>query len=99
MLFVLLVLTLAVLSFTLAPMSTKRIKRTKAEWHPIATAPRDGTAVIVVSPGLAPTTARFTIYHPNAKGKLAWRTVLADYKVEPTHWLPVTLPSHKDLQS
>lgn len=77
-----------------------KTKRTKAVWLPIETAPMDGTPVIVVEAGScrSPTTARYEVYHPNAKGARCWRTDLAGYRIAPTHWLPIKLPTAKDLR-
>lgn len=69
-----------------------------SEWRPIETAPRDGTPILVCygprydSNGFLPVAVRWRTFHPNAKGKEAFRNS-AGCKVErATHWMPLPEP-------
>jgi hypothetical protein len=66
-------------------------------WRPIDTAPKDGTAILAcaVYPDFprhyVPIYAVWGTYHPNAKGKVCWRTAsICGNKLEGlTHWMPL----------
>ena len=70
----------------------KKVKLKKVTWMLIESAPHDGSLVIVAGGMLKPTAARYSGYFVGHAGKKHWRTELAKYKVEPTHWLPVEMP-------
>lgn len=56
-------------------------------WKPIHLAPKDGTRILVCHEKYySPNTASWRTYHPNAKGKPAWRDG-AGIKLDPTHWM------------
>ena len=59
-------------------------------WQPIETAPKDGTKILVCHIHYySPITAWWSSYHPNAKGKETWREDGSNYKLNPTHWMPL----------
>lgn len=76
-------------------------------WSPIATAPRDGTTVLVCwhrdahiwEPARGPRCARWDSYHPNAKGKACWRDIHGHKLGEPTHWCPMPALPGDEVQS
>jgi hypothetical protein len=61
------------------------------KWQPIATAPKDGTLILVcVDAHYLPKTACWATYHPNAAGKATWRDApICGDKLAPTHWMPL----------
>ena len=67
-------------------------------WQPIETAPKDGSPILVCNQGYwenpfhlngFPQVARWTTYHPNAKGNICWRDASGHKIATPTHWLPI----------
>ena len=60
-------------------------------WQPIATAPKDGTLILVcVDAYYLPKTACWAIYNPNSSGKATWRdSPVCGAKLDPTHWMPL----------
>jgi len=62
-------------------------------WQPIETAPKDGTPILVCSLNYWPITACWASYHPNATGKMCWRTApICGDKVNPLFWMPLMEP-------
>lgn len=63
------------------------------DWHPIETAPKDGTRVIAYSLGLVGTSRwadRFAAqYGDTAAG---WYSEQLDRRHNPTHWMPLPEP-------
>jgi hypothetical protein len=68
------------------------------EWMPIETAPRDGTAIWACfgphydTNGFLPVSVRWRNYHPNAKGKEAFRDHTGAKCEYLTHWMPLPPP-------
>lgn len=64
-------------------------------WHPIDTAPKDGTTVLLCHEktydmnGFAPIAAKWRTYHPNAKGEPEWRDTNGTRFQGMTHWMPL----------
>jgi hypothetical protein len=79
-----------------------------SEWQPIATAPKDGTAVLVYGPGMRPEDSGYSIavWNDNAAmllmGKSGFSAMVAgwiaysdsqiDIESQPTHWMPLPAP-------
>lgn len=69
-------------------------------WHPIETAPKDGTPVLVFSPGPSGDPTNVIVAKFDTWGDAAWwsfcESVLADIagqiEPEPTHWMPLPEP-------
>lgn len=69
------------------------------DWQPIATAPRDGTAVLACAgwydqgfdlwPSFHPFTIYWGTYHPNSPGKKEWRDGTGARRPNVTHWMPL----------
>ena len=58
------------------------------DWQDIATAPRDGTFVLVRTPKKTPVVAYFSQavgFYPN----LGWQSVPGDVRQNPTEWVPL----------
>lgn len=69
----------------------------RGKWQPIATAPKDGTHILVVSPRIIPTPAHWFegAWHKSADQRGGFSEYIWD---PPTHWMllpeTVTLPIH-----
>jgi hypothetical protein len=79
----------------------------KSHWQPIATAPRDGTPILVCRgqyrtvrdegshPSFYhPITATWSYYHPNATGDGCWRNYAGHKFSHATHWMPLPMVPH-----
>lgn len=69
-----------------------------SSWQPIETAPKDGSPILVcyadcyTENGFLPVAVRWREYHPNAKGKAAFRDS-SGHKVELiTRWMALPEP-------
>lgn len=65
-------------------------------WHPIESAPKDGTPILACAGayrgGLwpdGPITVAWQRYHPNSPGKLGWRDGSGHLRPYMTHWMPL----------
>jgi len=76
-----------------------------AEWHPIETAPKDGTPILVFDPrgdgeDEARTTAVGRWGQWSADGEIyCWLMEAGDGWVNPTHWRPLPTPPITDKES
>ena len=81
-----------------------------SNWQPIATAPRDGTPVLILCPGNRQALARFTACPLMGHPESAWCVVVpcmggygygSDTRIhwdedQPTHWMPLPPPPKKE---
>lgn len=76
----------------------RAVRPAAPQWQPIATAPKDGSPVLVcyapqyISNGFLPVAVRWRAYHPNAKGNEQFRDSSGAKVVAATHWMPLPAP-------
>lgn len=67
----------------------------KNEWHPISTAPKDGTWILagyLKDGAIRPLSVSWRSFHPNAKGKEQFRDQNGHKINRLSHWMPIPEP-------
>lgn len=66
-------------------------------WHPIETAPKDGTIVLGWEPRASKWKIKFMVYHRTRDGGY-WTNAVNTGSVEATHWMPLPAPPSEPYQ-
>ncbi len=73
------------------PAARAVIDKAKMEWRPIASAPLDGSPLLLFVPAEA-TLRRQMMVGGWDKANSRWTAIPTVYRINPTHWLPLPPP-------